>query len=326
MGLFDRWRRPQVWAARQVERGLAALAAGKPKRSLRLAAALHRLQLPGAFELEARARDALGEADAAIAVAEAGVRQFGKDARLWSALATLYTHQGRFDRAIKALDRALRCPGVDADQVRYNRAIALWQAGRADEALTDLAAFVPKVTDLQLSCLAVRLAILNAQQRWDEAIALGETLPSVDVEPPYQDLPRGQALAQLAKAWWHGRAARKPARSLAIEAVEADRQNRVALEVVRLIDDRQSDGAVWGTLEVEGTWPQPMGRRQKTYGFRRQFEVVARNGDEALAFAKLFLPPGSRAEAKVRTWDPDDPAPGDRMGVYETTGYRFFPR
>lgn len=326
MGLFDRWRRPQVWAERQMDRGLDALAAGKPQRSLRIAAKLHRMAFPGAFELEARSHEALGDADLAISTAEAGVRQFGKEARLWSALATLYTHQGKFDRAIKALDRALRCPDVDADRVRYNRAIAMWQAGRSDDALAELASVQPEVTDLHLSCLAVRMAILNAMQRWDEAIAVGETLPPMDVEPPYQDQARGQALAQYARAWWHGRADRKRARSLAVEAVEADRQNRAALEVVRLIDDRQSDGAMWGTLEVEGTWPQPMGRRQKIYGFRRQFEVVARNGDEALAFAKLYLPPGSRAEAKVDSWDPVEPAPGDRMGVYETTGYRFFPR
>jgi tetratricopeptide (TPR) repeat protein len=326
MGLFDRWRRPQVWAGRQMDRGLSALAAGKPKTALRIATVLHRMGYAGAFELEARAHEALGAADTAISTAESGVRQFPRDARLWNALGTLYSHQGRFDRAIKALDRALRCADVDADNVRFNRAIALWQAGQPEEALTDLAAFQPEVTDLHLSCLALRMAILNEAQRWDEAIVVGEALPAADTEAPYVDLARGKALAQLARAWWHGRTDRKRARSLAVEAVEADRQNRAALEIVRLIDDKQSDGAVWGTLEIEGTWPQPMGRRQKMYGFRRQFEVVARHGDEALSFAKLFLPPGSRAGATVASWDPAEPAPGDRMGVYETTGYRFFPR
>jgi hypothetical protein len=69
-----------------------------------------------------------------------------------------------------------------------------------------------------------------------------------------------------------------------------------------------------------------MGRRQKLYGFRRQFDVVARNGDEALTFARVFLPPGSQESLAVASWEPGDPAPGDRMGVYDTTGYRFFTR
>jgi tetratricopeptide (TPR) repeat protein len=325
MGLFDRWRRPLVWAEGQMDRGRTALEAGKPARTLAIAKKLHRMAFPGAFELESRAHEALGDLRQAIETAETGIRQFPKAARLWTALGTLYSHDGKFDRAIKALDRALRCEGVDADGVRYNRAIALWRAGRTDEALTDLARLTGVDGEMLLDCLGVRMAILNAQERWEEAVAVGETIPANDTEPPYTDLARGRALAQWAKAW-QGHGNRKRARSLAIEAVECDRRNQTALEMIRRMDDKQSDGAVAGVLEVTGDWPTPMGRGQKLYGFRRQFDVVARHGDEALGFARVFLPPGSQESLAVASWEPGDPAPGDRMGVYDTTGYRFFTR
>jgi tetratricopeptide (TPR) repeat protein len=326
MGLFDRWRRPQVWAERQMDRALAALAAGRPKTTLRIAASLHRMDFPGAFELEARAHEAQGDLPEAIAAAETGVRQFGKSGRLWSLLGTLYSHDGRFDRAIKALERARRCEGVDGASVRFNQAVAMWQAGRPGDALETLAGLRTEDIDLQLSCQGLQMAILNDQQRWDEVIAIGDHLPSPGQDDAAVDLSRGRALGQLAKAWWHGRADRERARTLAIEAVEADRRNFTALEIIRLIDDRQSDGAVYGTLRVEGVWPTPMGRRQRIHGFTREFRVVARHGEEALEFARIFLPPGSQESLTVESWESQQAAPAERMGVYDTSGYDFFPQ
>jgi tetratricopeptide (TPR) repeat protein len=325
MGLFDRWRNPQAWAERQMDRAMTALEARKPATTLRIAASLHRMSFSGAFELEARAHEALGDLPKAIATAEAGVKQFGRSARLWNVLGTLYSRDGRFDRAIKALERALRCEGVDAANVRYNQAVAMWRAGRPDEALESLQAIHTDDTDLGLSVLALQMAILNDQQRWDEAITVGERLPQPGPDDPVVDLSRGRALAQLARAWWHGRSDGERARSMAIEAVEADRKNYPALEIIRLIDDRRSDGAMVGMLCVKGTWPTPMGRRNKPHAFMREFQVVARNADEALAFAKVFLPPGSLAGITVESWDPEGAAPADRLGVYDSTGYGLFP-
>src|SRR5688572_19639826 len=106
-----------------MDAGYAALADGEYETALALAAELRRRRHSSNFEVEARARWAIGEREAALRLLEEGVATAPKRAPLWHWLACYRSDLGRYDAALEAFAKEAEFEHVSASSHAYNVAV-----------------------------------------------------------------------------------------------------------------------------------------------------------------------------------------------------------
>jgi tetratricopeptide (TPR) repeat protein len=212
---------------------------GRLESALKLAEQLRAQDFSGAIEVEALVHRARGKYELAAEVLEEGLAD---GAYVWPNLLLLgstYSDLGRLDDALTLYQQALECPGVDADWVNYNRAVALGHFEQIEEAL---AACPNDPTDPELMGLVdiLRLGLLNELGRQTKVIELVEFLLG-EIESTGGEalgLPkRSEVHYQYAWALWYGMQEPDFAREQAELALRYDPKNKAAGAILYEIDN-----------------------------------------------------------------------------------------
>lgn len=278
------------------------------------------------FEIIALAYEQQGRSQEAIAILKEGVNKVPSAWPLWELLGNLYSDSEEYQEAHNAYSKAMNCPNVDGDSVNYNYAILLKRMGRLDEA----GALCDRITgsELQNKIRVLKLSILNAQHKYDAAVAFGKQLieqllaiPDLPDED-MQDLAR--AYAEVGRAHWEGQYNREAAWENAWKALEWDRSENSALWLVREIINRKSPGSKWFKLVVEGRWHFPIDPEKPPPGFITTYEVVADSPQEALAFAQDLEPLEVRQSMRLDSSEDLGGYPDNQQGVYWRSAYGFY--
>lgn len=278
------------------------------------------------FEIIALAYEQQGRMADAITILSEGVAKVPNAWPLWELLGNVHSDQESFAEAHKCYNTALSCPNVDADSVQYNVAILLKRQNK----LQDAFALCKRIKGEQLGpkLPVLRIAILNAMHRYDEAAHLAYELiermlqlPEV-AEEEMPDLAR--AYAELARALWEGRHDRQAAWENTWKALEWDRCESSALWLVREIVNRKSPGSKWLKIVIEGQWHQPLEENKPAPGFITTYEVVADTAEEALRFARDLEPLEVRTSLKIDSSEDLGGYPDHNQGVYWRSAYGFY--
>jgi len=212
---------------------------GKLEAALKLAQQLRDMEFTGAYEIEAMVYRARRNFERAAEVLEDGLAD---GAYVWPNLLLLgstYSDLGRLNDAMDIYDQTLQCPGVDADWVHYNRAIALGHVDMIEDAL---AACPSDPGDPQLTGLVdiLRLGLLNELGRQPKVIELAEFLLE-EIESSGGEVeglpPRAEVHYQYAWALWYGMKEPGPARKQAALALRYDPKHKDAQVIIDEIDN-----------------------------------------------------------------------------------------
>ncbi len=302
------------------DEALDRLRAGDLAGATALAEELETLRWSGAFEvlaLIARARNDLPEA---VRVLERGCAAAPEAWSLHELRGNLLDATGEHARALEAYERALRCEGVWAASVLYNRAVARLRAGDAGGALADAENVLAGASAPPFALDAVRVAIdaLDRLGRREDAASLVRTALS--------EAPEGSPVA----ARLHGLAAIAATRlgdtaRAAAEAAIAIEAGHGTAELARMMPKVRDDGRPARALRlvVQGR-SRVNGERA---GFLRVVSVLAADAAEALAWAALLEPEAERDELAVDSCsdEPGPPPPDDApRGILGASGRIHF--
>ncbi len=278
------------------------------------------------FEIIALAYEQQGRSAEAIAVLKEGVSKVPGAWPLWELLGNLYSDAEEYPEAFNSYQKAMNCPNVDTDSVNYNYAILLKRMGRLDEA----SSLCDRISgpDLNNKVRVLKLSVLNAQSKFDEAIQFGKrfieelvVVPDLP-EEDMQDLARGYA--EVGHAHWKGQYNREAAWENAWKALEWHRSETSALWLVREIINRKSAASKWFKLVVEGRWHFPIDPEKAPPGFITTYEVVADSPEDALAFAQDLEPLEVRGTMRLDSHEDMGSFPDNLQGVYWRSAYGFY--
>lgn len=292
--------------------------------ALRIGKRLETMRYTGAFEIQALAHAGMGDIPHAIAVLEVGVTKGPNVWLLWQLLGNYRSDLGRFSEAHAAYERALHCPDVDRSCVFLNIATVLSREGRFDRALEALGQVTSPA--LRSRAAALRLSILGQRGGHEHVIREGEQLlAALDADA---DAEMAAAIEiEVGEAYLRGRRDQQRAAELAMSALARDRSSRGALALLRDVDSRFSQRAMYYRLLIEGDWPRSTcDRAPDEHGFFVTYDVVADSIDEALTFVARLEPQHVRATLRLSESEALEPRPTEPKGVYRRTGYHSFRR
>lgn len=278
------------------------------------------------FEIIALAYEQQGRPGDAIAILKEGTSKVPRAWALWELLGIFYSDAEQYQDAFNAYQSAMNCPNVDLDSVNFNYAILLKRMGRLEEArnLCDQI----QGPESRNKARVLKLSVLNAQKKFDEAIEFGkrliaEILPTPNLpEEDMQDLAR--AYAEVGRAHWEGHYDRNSAWENAWKSLEWDRSENSALWLVREIINRKSPKSRWLKLVVEGKWHFQIDPAKAPPGFITQYEVVAETPEEALQFAQDLEPVEVRPSMRIDSYEDIGSYPDNQQGVYWRSAYGFY--
>ncbi|MBC7545071.1 MAG: hypothetical protein H7338_20285 [Candidatus Sericytochromatia bacterium] len=324
MGLFDRWTDPVAKAERLTAKAFGQLNAQDPEKALKTALDLRQLGRHEAYLIEADAHDMLGATDTAVSVLKAGLLQHPKVAALWLKLGKLHAESGQFEPAFAAFDEAAGCDDGDLPDLHYQRAIAFLMQGDFGACLAAAASVETESQIVRLETDALRVDAHCGLGQWDAAIAVAEAHLALKPDEDEAQHALGLILSGMAQALWRGRQDQDGAILRAVAAVDFSRSLQAPFRLIREFRNETATDAFLGELTLEGLWKEPFAGQKYRSGFYRQFEVVARNAEEAMAFARTFLPVEIHGSLRCEAWAPAAAAPAELLGVYGFTGYLFF--
>jgi len=317
--MFDAWKRRR--AAHRYSEAMRLINKSDYARAKSIGEELLRIQFSGGWEVLALVERGQGNMGAALRVLQEGVECVPSVWSLWKLLGDTLSDLKRFDEAFSAYQNAISLGGADEASVRYNWALALARAGKADEALDQLRWTHAGSGPLQWRIPALVASVLGDLRRFDEAIAAcSAALAAISDE-------NGEGHAQLlgAKArvlLLKGDSA--DARAMALEAVS----KRFVAEgawVLREIAPLRSLAAKSWRIIVKGRWPRPVDG-ETAVGFFRTFELVADEPDEAMTYIRPFEPLQAGDSLKVESIECRGPAADQPKGVYWASGHIFHRR
>lgn len=274
------------------DKGLAELSRRNYARVLKIAAKLHKVRFSGAFELEARARYEMGDAQEATRVLEAGLRKYPRVYILASYLGEYQSNQGHFLLAIEAFDRA-RNGEQNADSFAdLNIAICYGRMGLHDRS----AEYLAKVNFSSGYYGWHHYWLSKARAEW----RLG------NYDQFLSDCEEGIALAMLEKredvrklnAWIYGYRAEFFAKNGDMPAAERDlnsareldKYNEQYLRAFRIIHGKQVSEAICFRVVLEGSCDNAPGLSRKM-GMLNNFEILAETKEDLIPLAQLHAEP-----------------------------------
>lgn len=268
-----------------------ALEAGALDEAERTAEELLELGWSGGFEIKALVARARGEDESAARVLEEAVGHVPEVWALWDLLGIVRSDLGRYESAMDAFDRALRCEGADAAAVRFNRAIARHRAGDPGGAWDDLEPILalstpPAFAEDALGLAAACLADLGRPDEGVELVrAARDACAPTDARRPRLDAELALALDR----------AGEEAEELFLQAAEAGVATPAFLALGRRLAKAEASAPRVHRIVVDAPTPAGSGAG----GFMRVFDVVADDAAQALELARVYLPLDSREAAQV---------------------------
>lgn len=309
-----------------LDQAYAALEEGNADQAVALGNQLLEHRHARGFEIIALAYELQGRFQEAIDVLKDGVSKVPTAWPLWELLGNLYSDTEDTQEAHKAYQKASQCQGADNDSINYNYAILLKRENKLDQAWS----LTEKIQggELTLKVLTLRLSLLRAMRRYEDAVHLGnriiaEILGQEDLpEENMQELAR--TYAELGRAHWEGKGDRQGAWENAWKALEWDRADAGALWLVREIIGRKAPASHHWKLVVEGRWHFPLEPDKPPPGFITTYEIVAETPETALVYAQDLEPVEVRQSMRLDSCEDMGAAPDENQGVYWRSGYGFY--
>lgn len=310
-----------------MQKGYDHLSEGDVGEAKKIGKKLLKMKYSGGYELLARAYEMEERPLDAIAILEEGTRAVPQIWLLWQQLGNLQSDQGDFKAATESYTQALGLPGVDASQIQFNKAIALHRSNLPQEAMDCLDEV--DSDDLHWPGLALRVALLNGLEQHhkaaDLAKHLAETLLGTEELFSQYTIELAGIITELGIAVGKGNHDIDGARHCFIQALRYVKNFSYALAMLRQVYHMESTDALHFRLKVRGTWFEPIPEYgANPPGFETQFDIVADNDGEAIAFASELEPEEVQASLIVEEVNVLGPCPEDLKGVYNRTGYTFY--
>ena len=314
--------------------GYAALERDEHDEALALAAELRRRRHSSCFEIEARARWAMGERDAAVAVLEEGVEKAAKAWPLWHWLGTFRSNLGRYEAALEAFAREAEFEEVPPSASAYNIAVVYERMGRPGDALDVLdrielpgnqgpepAHFAELRARLLFGTGQYAAAIASASAALESFADEASADDASGRTPDWQVLGRAYTVRADAKLRSGDAAGAMEDAAEAVELLRAQAPAR-ALDVLRRAEGRRPPEGRRLKLLLEGELPADEGEGRR--GFFVSVDVVASDATEGLQFARRFVPEPARPGLEVAEVEDLGPAGEELGGVYFCSGLAIF--
>ncbi len=307
-----------------MQKGFALLEDHRYEDALKVGKNLKKLRHSSAFKILALAYLRSDKLSKAIAVLEEGVAKAGRVWILWELLGNCYSDSGRYSKAEKAYQKALRLEGCDYDVIHLNRAIAFNRAEKHTEARDALRFVKSQRLRRRADACRIRTAlaledILSARRL---ALRLSRSRPAR--EENYDRESESEILLSRALALRANSTTKAKALHLALRAVEVKPNNTEALGLIREILHRKTPHLLLFRLLIHGVWNVPIGKSSTPPGFFRTVEVAAPGEPEALRYAKPFFPIAARKSLSVEESKTRNSPPITLEGVYFLSGYAFY--
>jgi len=288
----------------------------------------------GGYELAAQGYEELGRPRKALGVLRKGASRRAGSWRLLEALAVRYSDLRKFDKALRALERALEI-APDEPSLHYNRALVfarLNQAERTYEAVLRALELEPRFTRAALLAASVECSLGRLN---DARARLEKTIEQLESRPPEEREEAAlsdayRLLAEIELAYHR----RERALELFWQAIAHEKHNAAARYWVReLLGDRSPKASYW-RIVVSGRGPagneiadssreaepRPLGGEKR---FETLYDVVAETAEEALELVRPFEPPEVRPTLKLESAKVMKRKVAGPKGVYRTSPYRW---
>lgn len=318
---------PQVQAL--LDEGWDCLDDGEYGRALAIGKKLEKLRHASAFEIMALAFVRKGNLARAISVLERGVVLAPDAWRLWLLLGDQYIDSSRWDDARKAFLQALSSPEAESSSVYLEMAALSNRLGDPDAALKELDLVTGE--DQALPAAALRVKVLTTAGRAAEASAyagrvLNAYAPADDDDA---DDDEDEDLAEIMAAWSEAEWAlghKDRALELAWGAISWDKNNELAMWLLREVEGRPSRQGKEFRILLEGVCPEPIDDDSAPSGFFIAYTVIADSPEAAFAMASRFEPDDVRQSLRLEDYQLLQPNTEDPTGVYWNSGYSYFTR
>lgn len=322
------WMRKREDEARAMhDEALARIDEGDLAGAEALAQRLEAMGWSGCFEIQALARRKGGDREGALAVLDRGIEQAPELWLLHQLRGNVLDELGRANDAIAAYDAALRCDGVSAGSVRYNRAVARLRAGDPGGALADAEHVITESPEAPFAgaALAVAVDALIALGRGEDAVAIVDhaigATGSADAARAVATLEGIRAKALLAA----GRAREEvvAACTRAIEGGGGGRDVADVLAALAVEDDlprTRFHVVIEVSVDPANRAPLPDGAT----GYFRTMQVVATDEDEARALAITLEPRALLPGARVHSLTVVERDPSTRSRLVAPSGRLYF--
>lgn len=319
---MDKIRRASVL----MQKGFSFLDEHRYADALKVGQKLKKLRHSSAFEILALAYLRSDKRSKAITVLEEGVNNAGRVWILWELLGNCYSDAGRYSKAERAYQKALRLERCDLDAIHLNRAIAFNRAGKHTEAKEALR-FVHSLRLRQRSdACRIRTALALEDVRSARKLASRVLRSRPRRNENHDRDSESEILLSCALALSSNPTAKARALRFAFRAVEVQPNNAEALGLIREILHRKAARLILFRLLIHGIWNVPIGKPNMPPGFFRTVEVAATNEAAAFRHAKPFFPTAVRKSLSVEESKTPKCPPLALEGVYFLSGYAFYPR
>ena len=298
-------------------------------KAIKIGKKLKKLRHSSAFEIMALAYKAKGKSKKSIKILEEGVSLAPKVWLLWQLLGNFYSDDKRYLDSQKCYEMALSCPNVDESSVYYNSSMAYFREGKFNEALKqhDKINYREPDNEFSLHSQSHKIDILIKLNKYEEAVELAQKLIKKEWKGEYENILEAlsYAYASLSEGLWKLKREEEALNS-AWKAIELNKHQKKAAWLIREIEGKISDNAKHFNIRIKGIWSTPMVGETDRPGFFTTYAVIAETEEEAFKLIKRFEPKEVRDTIKVEEINIIKDHIKGPIGVYNTSGYIFFPQ
>ena len=300
------------------------------KVAIKIGKKLKKLRHTSAFEILALAYLNEENSEKAIKILKEGVDVAPKLWILWQLLGNTYSDINKYDEAQKCYQKALECEGNDGNSILYNSALAYARTKdktHHEEQIDRISVqelHENKQFNLLFLVASEKVSLLIKKGALEESRKFSEKYINIGIDKYEYRTEYSELLAIYAELMW-----RLQETNIAInyldEAIELDKSNNTAMWLVREIDNLTSETAKYFNILIMGVWLEPFEGESTKPGFFTSYKVVAEDTEHTLHFIKRFEQPEIHKTIKIEESEILNEKPNAPLGVYETTGYSFFP-
>jgi tetratricopeptide (TPR) repeat protein len=297
---------------RLCDAGFTHLRNGDFDAALEVAAELEKIGYTAAFDIAAQAHAAGGDLEQAVRVLERGLELVPDAWPNWQLLGNYRSDLGQHEQAATAYARALECPDAWQASIRLNQAILLSRMERHEQALEVLA----RADDPELGS-ELADARVHALVRLGRAREAAELAQSVLCDPDLNGIDPAliaRVIGNLARARRQLGSSEEEVRELALEALEMERSEPGALELLRELDALRSVQGKFLRVVLHARIPPASGAEM--LGFYASYDVVADDAHEALRLIRALEHDDAFGIVEISELTVIEPCPGELKGVY----------
>ncbi|MEL6625080.1 MAG: hypothetical protein AAFO96_12150 [Bacteroidota bacterium] len=266
---------------------------------------------------------------AAVAYMKEGIANYPESWRLLLEMGKIYAQTGEIETAMLVFDEAETKESAEKHWIDFYRALTYLNQEMPDveEALNIFQGIDHE--DLIIEAFRQQMMILTAIQRYDLVMELANEDLSVLPLPqtPEEEEAFSQILTYIAQAFWFDKDDEEEARKYLRAALDIERTNIEALDLLRSLNPVYSEESQFYSLLVEGEWVNPAeeeGEEDDVFAFVTNYAIVADSAEEAMTIVKDFEREEVRRDSlqvldvEVEPNDEEDP-----KGIYFVTPFVF---